>query len=100
MVIPANIAVGVATIGYGRHIYIRAGFNARENLPEIKMILELMKFDPRTAEEKPYPSQADQFRKWHGKDAWLFNPWTNKKRHYSDIGSDPFGYLMLGDKND
>ena len=34
----------------------------------------LMKFDPATCEEKPYPSNAEQYREYHGKVAWLFNP--------------------------
>lgn len=55
---------------------------------------ELMKYDPRTGEENPYPSHADQFRNWHGRDAWLINPWTGASRHYSDIGSDPTGTLI------
>jgi len=55
---------------------------------------KLMKFDPRTGESNPFPSHAGQFREWHGRDAWLLNPWTGKKRHYSDIGSDPTGTLI------
>ncbi len=51
----------------------------------------LMKFDPATGEDKPYPSHADQYRKFHGEVAWLFNPWTGCKRHPSVIGSDVFG---------
>lgn len=56
---------------------------------------ELMKFDPATGEEKPYPSHAAQWRKCHGKmTAWLFNPWTGTRRDAGDVGSDPFGLLI------
>ncbi len=56
----------------------------------------LMKFDPATGEEQPYPSHADQWRKWHGKaTAWLFNPWTGDRRGAGDVGSDTFGQLIL-----
>lgn len=55
----------------------------------------LMKFDPATREPNPYPSHADQWRKWHGKKAWLFNPWTGMRRDAVDVGSDVFGHLIL-----
>lgn len=56
----------------------------------------LMKFDPATGEPKPYPSHADQWREWHGKaTAWLFNPWSGERREAGDVGSDPFGHLIL-----
>lgn len=53
-----------------------------------------MKFDPATGEEKPYPSNAEQYRTYHGKVAWLFNPWTGDNRSAQDIGSDIFGHLI------
>lgn len=55
----------------------------------------LMKFDPATNAEKPYPSHADQWRKYHGAEAWLFNPWTGTRRLASDVGMDVFGMLIL-----
>jgi len=55
----------------------------------------LMKFDPATGEEKPYPSQAMHYREYHGKVAWLFNPWSGEARDAYDIGSDTFGHLIL-----
>jgi hypothetical protein len=56
----------------------------------------LMKFDPATGEPKPYPSHADQWRGWHGKaTAWIFNPWSGERRDAGDVGSDPFGRLIL-----
>lgn len=55
----------------------------------------LMKFDPATGWEKPYPSQAAQWRAWNGKVAWLFNPWTGERRNAADVGSDPFGHLIV-----
>jgi hypothetical protein len=55
---------------------------------------ELMVVDPATGAEKPYPSHAEQWRKYHGKTAWLFNPWTGLRRRAEDVGSDPFGHLI------
>lgn len=55
----------------------------------------LMKFDPATGAEKPYPSHADQWRKYNGAEAWLFNPWTGTRRLASDVGMDVFGMLIL-----
>lgn len=55
----------------------------------------LMKFDPATGERRPYPSHAKQWREWHGDStAWLFNPWTGKRRDARDIGSDVAGLLV------
>lgn len=51
----------------------------------------LMIFDPRDRSDKPYPSEAKQFREYHGLDAWLYNPYTGTKRDTRDIGSDPVG---------
>ncbi len=55
----------------------------------------LMKFDPATGAEKPYPSHAEQWRKYHGAAAWLFNPWTGTRRRAWDVGTDVFGLLVL-----
>ena len=55
---------------------------------------ELMTFDPATGEDRPYPSHADQYRNYHGNEAWLFNPWTGEKRCAGDVGSDVFGILI------
>ncbi len=55
----------------------------------------LMKFDPATGAEKPYPSHAEQWRKYHGAEAWLFNPWTGTRRQAGDVGTDVFGLLVL-----
>ena len=55
----------------------------------------LMKFDPATGAEKPYPSEAAQWRKYHGAEAWLFNPWTGTRRRAWDVGTDVFGLLVL-----
>ncbi len=56
----------------------------------------LMKFDPATKEERPYPSEADQWRDWHGhKTAWLYNPWTGEQRKAEDVGSDITGQLII-----
>ena len=55
---------------------------------------KLMKFDPCTGEEKPYPSHAAQFREYHGPAAWIYNPWTGAMRHAADIGTDVFGHLI------
>lgn len=55
----------------------------------------LMKFDPATGFENPYPSHADQWRKYHGATAWLFNPWNGSRRHAADVGTDVFGLLIV-----
>lgn len=55
----------------------------------------VMKFDPATGEEKPYPSHAQQWRDWHGQAAWLFNPWSGQRRFAGDVGTDPFGHAIL-----
>jgi hypothetical protein len=54
----------------------------------------LMKFDPATRKEQPYPSYAEQYRKYHGQVAWLYNPWTGGQRDPRDIGSDVTGLLI------
>ena len=55
----------------------------------------LMKFDPATGKERPYPSHAAQWRNWHGVAAWLFDPWTGKRRNAYDVGSDVNGLLIV-----
>lgn len=55
----------------------------------------MMKFDPATGEERPYPSHATQWRNWHGTVAWLFDPWTGKRRNAYDVGSDVHGLLIV-----
>ncbi len=57
----------------------------------------LMKFDPASGSERPYPSHADQYREYHGNVAWLYNPWNGDKRHPGDIGSDITGQLIIPD---
>ena len=51
----------------------------------------LMKYSPDTGEERPYPSNAKQWREYHGKVAWLYNPWTGEKRDPKDVGNDVYG---------
>ena len=54
-----------------------------------------MKFDPATGEPRPYPSHAEQWRRWHGHGcAWLFNPWSGERRDARDVGSDINGRLI------
>lgn len=56
----------------------------------------LMKFDPATGEERPYPSHAAQWRDWHGHDtAWLFNAWTGERRDARMVGTDTTGLLII-----
>jgi hypothetical protein len=56
----------------------------------------LMMFDPATSQPHPYPSQADQWREWHGHGtAWLYNPWTGQQRYAEDVGSDITGLLIV-----
>lgn len=59
---------------------------------------QLMKYSPDTGEERPYPSNAKQWREYHGRVAWLYNPWTGEKRDLRDIGSDVLGELIVPDK--
>ena len=66
--------------------------NAQEREPAMQDAL--MKFDPATGEERPYPSHATQWRNWHGIAAWLFDPWTGKRRNAYDVGSDVRGLLI------
>ena len=62
---------------------------------EYEMKNILMKFDPATGEERPYPSHAAQWREWHGGTAWLFDPWTGRRRDARDVGSDVHGLLIV-----
>lgn len=57
----------------------------------------LMMYDPATgAQQQPYPSHAEQWRKYHGMEtAWLFNPWTGEWRSAHDVGSDMLGRLII-----
>ena len=55
----------------------------------------LMKFDPATGKERPYPSHAAQWRNWHGVAAWLFDPWTGRRRDARDVGRDVHGLLIV-----
>lgn len=58
----------------------------------------LMRFDPAYGTKDPYPSEAKQYREWHGGIAWIFNPYTGDRRHPLDIGSDVTGILCLPNK--
>lgn len=56
----------------------------------------LMKYDPATGEERPYPSHAEQWRAYNGDmTAWLFNPWSGTRRNAHDVGSDTHGHLIM-----
>lgn len=56
---------------------------------------KLMKYDPVKGELFPYPSNADDYRKYHGVIAWLYNPWTGEKRDLRDVGTDVQGNLII-----
>lgn len=58
------------------------------------MANDLMKYDPATGTQNPYPSHAEQYRIYHGSVAWLFNPFTGKRRDARDVGSDCYGYAI------
>jgi hypothetical protein len=60
---------------------------------------ELMKFDPATGDCRPYPSHAGQWREWRGDTAWLFDPWSGRRRRAEDVGSDAFGLLIVARNN-
>ena len=51
----------------------------------------LMRFDPRDCTVGPRPSDANQWRKHHGQEAWFWNPWTGDVREGIAVGRDPFG---------
>jgi hypothetical protein len=60
----------------------------------------LMIVDPGYGTDRPYPSQAAQWREYNGCDgkcavAWLYNPWTKNIRNPMDVASDPFGHLIV-----
>ena len=55
---------------------------------------KLMKHDPATGTPHPYPSNAKQWRDYHGRVAWLFCPWSGESRDARDVGSDVFGLLI------
>ena len=59
-----------------------------------------MKYSPDTGEERPYPSNAKQWREYHGKVAWLYNPWTGEKRDPRDVGSDVYGEQLYDGVSD
>lgn len=53
-----------------------------------------MVYDPSNREPHPFPLLASKWRVWHGKVAWLYNPWTGQPRDPRDVGSDPSGLLI------
>ena len=55
----------------------------------------VMMFDPAFGTEKPFPSDAGQYRGFHGPRAWLFDPWTGKRRTVAEIGLDVNGQLIV-----
>lgn len=66
----------------------------------MKQQYSMMKIDPATGAKRPYPSHARQWREYHGRVAWVYDPWQNPRelpslRRAEDIGSDPFGVLIL-----
>lgn len=64
-------------------------------LSEKHMQDTLMVYSPANSDDiMPYPSDAKQWREYHGKEAWLYNPWTGEPRDARDIGSDTFGHLI------
>lgn len=75
----------------------RRAFFAPESTPakETHWQTPFFKFDPRTGMKVDQPIRAQEFRDYHGRDAWLFNPWTGTARHVSDIGSDVLGHLIV-----
>jgi len=58
-----------------------------------------MRYDPVTGHHHPYPSHAAQYREFHGKVAWMYNPWTRAQRDARDIGSDVTGLLIASEYN-
>ena len=60
---------------------------------------KLMLVCPMTGKPEPYPSDAAQWRKYHGEAAWLYNPWTTLRRDARDVGTDTTG-LLIDDSSD
>lgn len=54
-----------------------------------------MQFDPATGCVEPKPNTARDWRVYHGAAAWLFDPWTGRRRDARDVGSDVFGLLIV-----
>lgn len=54
-----------------------------------------MSYDPSDGKPKPYPSNAKHYMEYHGKVAWIYNPWTGVKRDPRDIGTDVFGVGII-----
>lgn len=54
----------------------------------------LMKYAPTNGVQCPYPSNPSDYRGYHGKAAWLYNPYTGDIRTAEDVGNDVFGYLI------
>lgn len=50
-----------------------------------------MRYDPVSRSEKPYPSEANQYREMFEDAVWAYDPWTGVKRRLSDIELDPQG---------
>ena len=86
---PEEKWIGYKTIPFPHPTFVRMP------LGELEMQNILMKFDPATGEERPYPSHAAQWREWHGGTAWLFDPWTGRRRDARDVGSDVHGLLIV-----
>lgn len=54
-----------------------------------------MRFDPATGALNPHPSDPEEWRAYHGRVAWLFNPWLGVRRCAEDIGSDVYGHAIV-----
>jgi hypothetical protein len=54
----------------------------------------LMAFDPFDGTAKPFPADADQWRRFHAL-PWHFNAWTGKRRHDAEVRSDVFGAAIV-----
>ncbi len=73
-------------------------YRAAMGWADTKMMLNqdrTMKFDPATGDAKPYPSHAGQWRNYHGAMAWLFDPWSGRRRNAHDVGMDCYGLLVI-----
>jgi len=56
--------------------------------------LQDMLYDPAFGTVNPVPSNAAAFRTYHGKIAWVYNPWSGKQRHPCDISRDINGEFI------
>jgi len=64
-------------------------------MAKVNVQTALMRFSPVDGTPQPYPSNADDFRTYQPRLAWLYDPWTGEKRTAADIFSDVQGQSIV-----